>query len=424
MKKLMFAAAAVAMTAGAFADPLVYDYKASTKQMALKDAKVKIGNIVWDIYVKYQTSASLKGYLIVDADGATSTAIQTLAGSGNSVPATCPWDYGRNRAFLVVQNSKAEKDVRFPKIIPAVLDAKWIQSKAGATTGIAEGYLYAGGELKAGQVREALDIYANAMQAPTRTANAAEAFIQDYCWTSVYLFGQYNGPLFFDSLWDNAEAAIDGAMDTELQQPFNAGTSYFYHDSWLNGAGFGKWSTGKNKKACCGATAAGGKILDSLSGNLKGGLFLCTEPCTNFDGGYTLLAIWEDQFFCRRDTAGIATWSAAGDYDQVDLWQDGGLELNTRDCISGTWSIKFTTKLAPVVVTAEELTALTAVGTVEDATGLRVLMNTIKGAAVKLNKNVKFASGNEIWAEVTAYHDQVTFITPQFCKYYGLLNYK
>ena len=57
-----------------------------------------------------------------------------------------------------------------------------------------------------------------------------------------------------------------------------------------------------------------------------------------------------------------------------------------------------------------------------------MLMNTIKGAAVKLSKEAKktliFASGNEIWNEANAYHDPVTFITPQFCKYYGLLNYK
>ena len=100
------------------------------------------------------------------------------------------------------------------------------------------------------------------------------------------------------------------------------------------------------------------------------------------------------------------------------------ISSSTLDVVAGTWSIKFTTKLAPVAVTATELTALTAAGTTEDAKGLAVLMNTIKGAAMKLNAKTIFASGNEIWNEVTAYHDQVTFITPQFCKYYGLLNYK
>jgi len=425
MKKLMFAAMAVAAAGVASADPLVYDYKASTKQMNLKTKQMTVAGVKLDIYVKYQASASLKGYLIVDTDGATSSAIQTRAGSGSSVPATCPFDYGRNRAFLVVQNSKAEKEVRFPKIIPAVIDAKWSQDKANATSGIAEGYLYAGGELKAGQVRPAIDIYNNALS-ETRTANAAAGFIQDYCWTSVYLFGNYNGPLFFINSWDAAETAIEAAMDADLVRPFAAG-DYFFHDSWLNGAGFGKWSTGKNKKPCCGQTIVAGKTLDSLSGNLKGGLFLCTEPGTNLEGAYVRIYNWEEQFLTDRwDLGEAGVWTTAGDYDQTDLWQDGGLELNTRDCISGTWSIKFTQKLSPVTITNDEIDDLNGGAGLytEDAKGLKVLMNTIKGAALALNKNVKFATGNEIWDEVTAFHDQVTFLTPKFCKYYGLLNWK
>lgn len=425
MKKLMIAAIAAAAAGGAFADPLVYDYKASIKQVNLKEKTVKIANITWSAYIKYQSTAALKGYLICDTDGATSPVIQGLAGTGNSVPATRPQDYGRNTAFLVVQNSKAPAAVRFPKILPAVLDAKWVDTSLGGKTGIAEGYLYVGGDVIAGQVRESLDLYNGVLSAGARTP--AKGFIGDYCWTSVYLFGEYNGPLFFTGIWDNAEAAIDTAMATvELQQPFAAGASYFYHDTWMNGSGIGKYATGKATKPCCGMPSAVGKTLDTLSGNLKGGIFLCTENGTDLSAGYALIGglVWEDQFFTKRDDAGVATWTTAGDWDQTDLWQDGDLELNTRDVITGTWSLKFTTKLAPVAVTATELTALTAAGTTEDAKGLAVLMNTIKGAAVKLNSKVIFASGNEIWNEVTAYHDQVTFITPQFCKYYGLLNYK
>ena len=425
MKKLMIAALATAAVGGAFADPLVYDYKASIKQVNLKEKKVKFANVSWSAYVKYQSSAALKGYLILDADGATSPVIQGLVGSGNSVPATRPADYGRNTAFLVVQNSKAPAAVRFPKILPAVLDAKWVDGTLGGKTGLAEGYLYVGGDVIAGQVRPSIDILNGVKSENGRTP--AKGFIGDYCWTSVYLFGEYNGPLFFTGLWDNAEAAIDTAMaTTELQQPFTAGTSYFYHDTWMNGSGIGKYATGKATKPCCGMPSTVGKALDTLSGNLKGGIFLCTENGTDLSAGYALIGglVWEDQYFTARINDGTGTYDGAGDYDQTDLWQDGDLELNTRDIVTGTWSLKFTTKLAPVAVTATELTALTAAGTTEDAKGLAVLMNTIKGAAVKLNKNVIFASGNEIWNEVTAYHDQVTFITPQFCKYYGLLNYK
>ena len=425
MKKLMFAAVTAAVAGGAFADPLVYDYKASIKQVNLKEKTVKIANVTWSAYIKYQSTAALKGYLIQDTDGATSPVIQGLVGSGNSVPATRPQDYGRNTAFLVVQNSKAPAAVRFPKILPAVVDAKWLDGSLGGKSGIAEGYLYVGGDVIAGQVRPSIDIFNGVKAENGRTP--AKGFIGDYCWTSVYLFGEYNGPLFFTGLWDNAEAAIDTAMATaELQQPFTAGTSYFYHDTWMNGSGIGKYATGKATKPCCGMPSTVGKTLDTLAGNLKGGIFLCTENGTDLSAGYALIGglAWEDQFFTARIDDGTGTYDGAGDYDQTDLWQDGDLELNTRDVITGTWSIKFTTKLAPVAVTATELTALTAAGTTEDAKGLAVLMNTIKGAAMKLNAKTIFASGNEIWNEVTAYHDQVTFITPQFCKYYGLLNYK
>jgi hypothetical protein len=435
MKKLMFAAATVAVAGGAFANPLVYDYKASVKQINLKEKKVKYNGIEYNAYIKYQSTASLKGYLIQDADGATSPSIQALVGSGNSVPATRPSDWGYNTAFLVVQNSKADKKVRFPKIIPSLLDAKWIDAAIEGKTGIAEGYLYSGGDIVAGGQREALDLYKDVLTVRSTTAQPQKGFIGDYAWTSVYLFGKYNGPMFFTGLWDNAEGAIDAVEP--IPQGFTAGTSYFYHDTWMNGAGIGKWSADK-ENVCCGGGGAlgpmytkkiGVRVLDSLAGNLKGGIFLCTENGTELDGAYVLIGnyVWEDQFLVRRwDKTGAnpGTWVGAGDFDQTDLWHDGELELNTRDVVSGTWSIKRTSKLVAVSVTNAELDDLTAAGHSEDAKGLKKLLDTIKGAAVKLNSDVKFVSGDEIWNEVTPYHDQVTFLTPAFCAYYGLLNFK
>ena len=430
MKKLMIAAIAAAAAGGAFADPLVYDYKASIKQVNLKEKTIKFANTTWSAYIKYQSTAALKGYLICDTDGATSSQIQTLAGTGNSVPATRPQDYGRNTAFLVVQNSKASAAVRFPKILPAVLDAKWVDGTLGGKTGIAEGYLYVGGDVVAGQVRPSLDIYNGVVAESGRTP--AKGFIGDYCWTSVYLFGEYNGPLFFDGLWDNAQVAIDGALATAELQYWTDQTAkgknpmLFFHDTWMNGSGLGKYATGKATKPCCGMPTVVGKTLDTLSGNLKGGIFLCTENGTDLSLGYGLIGglYWEDQFFTKRLVPG----NTFADVDQTDLWQDGDLELNTGDVVTGTWSIKYTGKLKPVAVTAEELTALggTIAGAtpIEDAKGLKALMDTIKGAAFALNKKTIFASGSEIWDEVTAYHDQVTFLTPFFVKYYGLRNFK
>ena len=458
MKKLMFAAAAVAVVGGAYADPLVYQYKASIKQMNLKSKYFTYDKVKYPLYVKYQSTASLKGYLIQDADGATSKAIQALRpaaeGYAATQEATRPQDYGRNTAFLVVQNSKAESFIRFPKILPAVLDAKWIDDKfETAKKGLAEGYLYVGGDVVAGQIRPSLDIYDGILTGGTRTP--AKGFISDYDWTSIWLFGKYNGPFFFNSgssTLENAQAAIDGAQPADLVQPFTVGADqWFFHDTWMNGSGLGYWAAGKLNKPCCGMSGGQmgpmygkkitAKVLDNLSGNLKGGIFLCTENGTYSDElensyGYGTLAglVWEDQFFTQRwdknganpDSAG---WIAGGDTDTIDLWQDGDLELNTGDVITGTWSIKLTTALKTVAVSATELTDLGAASATEDAKGLRTLLATIKGAASDLSKGkFVFTDGAEIWAHTTELPnhegDKIPLLTPQFAKYYGLVNFK
>lgn len=64
MKKLMIASLAACAVSGAFAAPLVYDYKASVKHMYEKIQKV--GN--FNYYVKYVKSSKLQGYFIQDKD--------------------------------------------------------------------------------------------------------------------------------------------------------------------------------------------------------------------------------------------------------------------------------------------------------------------------------------------------------------------
>ena len=159
MKKLMIAAAAATIAGGAFAAPLVYEYKAALKNMNLKEVNVTIDKAKYVVYMKYSTSTSLKGWLIMDQDGVTSPTIMTdrlsLEPNTNADgwaygSASTGFDYGRNRGFLVVINPKAYKGVRRPKILPAILDAKWIDTafkkNHTATSGLAEGYLYVGGD--------------------------------------------------------------------------------------------------------------------------------------------------------------------------------------------------------------------------------------------------------------------------------------
>lgn len=467
MKKLMFAAATVAVAGGAFSAPLVYDYKASAKHMYAKEVRVQFGGARIAVYQKYQKAAALKGYLIVDADGATS---QTIVNDQitnnpefndgvtwlNGNPATTASDFGRNRAFLVVQNSKAERDVRFPKLIPAVLDAKWIDTRfrvsaAGrrqaAASGLAEGYLYAGGDFGVA-TRPQLDMLIDLTSVPDtapaeRGALLPQArMIGDYAWQSLWLFGQYNMPLISTGAannWSAIQAAIDtgaNGANLPLTNLYAAGRPFF-HDAWMNGAGFGKYIQDAAVSSCCGysggATAA---VLQTLSGNLKGGLFLCTENGDVLENNlyYKFAAgavadCWEDQFFCARDINHVGTYAA--DYDQTDLWQDGELELNTTDCISGTWTIKLRTRNIPrTAITREDLTNLglaVAANWSEDAPNLTLLMETIKGAALNLNSQAIFSNGREIYNSTRAQlgaHTRMPLMTPSFAGYYGLANFK
>ena len=458
MNKLMFSALAVTVAGGAFAAPLVYDYKASAKHMYAKEVSVRDNNrgVTEKVYQKYVKAATLKGYLIVDSDGATSQTIiapQVNARWLNGTPATSANDFGRNRAFLVVQNSKAEKSVRFPKLLPAVLDAKWLEGKMSSkhtvrelsSSLLAEGYLYVGGDFSgnAGNLRPQLDLLAAGVAERTAPTLNQARMIGDYAWQSMWLFGMYNMPLiasdgaggFASDAWVAAQTDIDRVEPIPtayaLRRPF-------FHDTWMNGSGFGKATT-SSREYCCGFREAPGPVLQSLSGNLKGGLFLCTENGTRLVPHYFwwLQGVpeywWEDQFFCARLNDNTGTWDAI-DIDQTDLWQDGELELNTTDCISGTWSIKRCNKNIAMDVTAAELNRLglaLVAGWTEDAPGLFDLVSTIKGAALTLNKNATFTGASNIFdytqaelarAELDA--STVPVLTPAFAAYYGFLNFK
>lgn len=506
MNKLMFAAGAAAMATTSFGYwtndslPAVYDYKASMKHIYLKE--VSVAEKYWSsvvkanvqaqggelkVYQKFQKSASLKGYLIMDNMGATSQTIIADNGDGNSNPGTT-FDYGRNRGFLVVQNSNVENGVKFPKILPAVLDAKWFDTaftKAHAQkSGIAEGTLFVGGDsvpvvrpqfderlntLNAGSNYTIVDRYSvagtkdgylplvpSANTSPMDPQNGMTAYA-DYQWTSVYLFGKYSGPNMFNPVSGVAGPfdEFETAWDTNLPADLQIGFTYwqpFYHDAWFNGAGIGKWqkdSTTSNKKLCCGLmnakrTTWNAPELVSLSGNVKGGLFLCTDngiACWDTEYAFFDLwqgnrAAWEDQFVTGRLVGAYTDlYTFAGDKWQWDLWQDGAVEQETTDVLYGTWSIKLNEKFFNTnsvydknALTLLEITAIApGKSLVEDATGLYTLVRTIKAAALSINKNAWVFGDTDIPAMFKADPESekaVPMVTPSFAKYYGLANFK
>ena len=422
MKKLMIATLGLVVAGSVFADPQVFDYKASVKHMYLKEVNIRTQAFNGRVYQKFAKSASLKGFLIMDADGVTSPVVS--AGEGMTASTATAADYGRNRGFLVVQNSKAEAQVRAPKILPAVLDAKWIDTQFRrnheATSGLAEGTLFVGGDFVA-PVRPQIDMLAGVET--DRGVTAAGAAIADYVWTSIYLFGNYNGPYWFSrgvKPFDTFEQAWDANLPAGVQigAPGRALANRF-HDTWMNGAGIGKWRMPRAGEVCCGAEDVTSRMLESLTGNLKGGLFLCTENGTAvlaggnnnyswFDG-----TEWEDQFNCSRLTP-------AGSYNpdiwQDDLWQDGPMEQATSDVLFGSWSIRWNTRNITVPLTAVEQAAL-----VRPDTELVGLWTTIKGAARMLNRNAILFNGTEIHTRTrNGDYNTIPMVTPQFVAHYGL----
>ena len=491
MKKLMIASVATAVAGGAFGatvsmDPLVYSYTANVTHMYDKLVVVKdvANDVNVNVYQKFSKSSTIKGYLIQDQWGATS---QKLGNTSAKV-----YDQGRNRAFLVVYNSGAEADVRAPKIIPAVLEAKRLDTKfkndkTGGLLqeGIAEGMLFAGGDLMAGEnfysgvstngmdfltqtypddiqggVRQKLDNGNNFLNSTNSTPTLLQpAFYADYAWTSCYLFGEYNGPQFA-GFWSNAQLSIDQKQRIITGNSFlgtGAPGDAFYHDTWLNHAGIGTYKQTKGSAAsvCCGLTGgaqAGKFVLNDLAGNFKGGIFLCSENGFQQDDGiYNWFkgVWWEDQFFSAgagKDAswAGRGTnaiWYVAGDLSQDDVWTDGDIEVNTTDVAFGSWSITLTT-LTGVAWTDAEIAALTLVpntnskGYVAKAARDK-LAAAIKAAADKLaGGHDKYyfyldADGDGVGDEIhnvnvaNDYADRfvVPFLTPKFVYAYGLADY-
>lgn len=257
MKKLMMFAAAVTIVGSAFAVD-VLDYKATVNNAYIKSLKVKIESQTTSVVVKYKATTSLFGYLITEC-------------------ANCA--EGDGAGYLVVAN----KSTKVIGILPTDLLVKIWSSKGlqTATTGwLAEGYLFAG--------------------AGKRTYAGVNA---DY--TSIVVTGETGT--------DGGFSGLDyGASTDKLFGAYNRADGEAFADAWLDAAGFGKavYVAGVAGDLC---SEAGDPcmLLDSLSGSVIGGLFLCAP--SNYEA-----------FMCKP-------WAL------------------TTDVVSGTWSIKRNAKLQPLV---------------------------------------------------------------------------
>jgi hypothetical protein len=145
----------------------------------------------------------------------------------------------------------------------------------------------------------------------------------------------------------------------------------------------------------------GSSNFGAISGNLKGGLFLCSIPNRPIYepalGGYFTLGL--ENVYQDDRTAVLARVKqgddplVAEDADKKS-WADGELALATTDVVSGSWTLKPAgDKFKPATLEADENAWLTA-----NAPGFAAetaLLRNIKAAMQKLDKNYSLYTDTE-----------------------------
>ena len=271
MKKLMIAAAAVALTGGVFAAD-VYDYKASVKYVDFK--KVKINKATYN--VKTVKSTTLTGYLVTPIQCPCNPAVKVT---------------GIDPSFLIVQNKKssgAQKytGVKNPKVLPANLLVKVWAANASKTIE-AQGYLFAGVMGQEGGATTPTSVQTGGSAA----YDFGDLDAADPTFESQYLY----------SIWNDMDPGSDLFIET-----------------WLTHAGFGKGTTDVTKDAGC-RKGSSHECLVSLAGSVVGGAFSC-EP-NEYEGVGNPLQ--KELFLCQgwNETLGTTdylmdvvsgTWSIKG----------------------------------------------------------------------------------------------------------------
>jgi len=402
MKKLMIATLAAAAVGGAFAAPLVYDYKASVKHMYEKEQKV---GTTWKFYVKYVKSSKLQGYFVQDKD---STSLLSQKDAGGTVALS------EKKGFLVLINKSAEKNYRAPKIMPAQLDVKAVVTKVDknglAASSIAEGYFYAGPFIAFPDANNAWDDSQDDKTDWMVNNGVSNSAIDKRAYGTVgstlYLFGQHN---------------TYNKFDNTLHQP---ATICAFGDAWLNGAGFGTIGTATAGLCCGWETTAGGSNLKSISGNLKGGLFLCSAggvPANN-ENWFFALGL-EDLYKSDSDGTGyghtIYGWEPAVAEPLEDrvTWADGDIALSTTDVVSGSWTLKpASASFKAVALTPDEITWVNANSAILGTTKGVTLMQNIKAASQLLDKTYSLTTDVEPSA-VMGYPTE-GLISPNFAALY------
>lgn len=314
MKKLLFAAAAVA-TIGAAEAANVADYKATVKCVYMKQVKdIKVdGRVIAPVLLKYVGVTSLNGY-VVYGDCACSV-LPGMENLGIYNPA-----YLVVRSFAQDQADVKDKAKDEPRIFPADLLIKIIDTRLGfAGTGEqigAEGYLFAGAGKGSTFFNWDNFLWKHSSVAVREGDNkfAWAGLGADYL-DQDYAFDHDGNPTFRGvAPWMNNGSYSFGIATYATRFLFgkynDAEPNGYFVDSWLDHAGFGTAVFTAGAEAGCALPEEPATCLEKLSGHLIGGLFNCYANGFGFagDGPY-------EWFRC-------SAW------------------LGTTDPVSGYWTMK------------------------------------------------------------------------------------
>lgn len=300
MKKLLFAAAAVA-TIGAAEAANVADYKATVKCVYMKQLKgIKINGQSVSPYLKYVGVTSMNGY-VVYGDCACNDLNDLV-------------DIKYSPAYLIVR-SFAQTDNQ-PKIFPADLLIKMIDTRlgtAGDTDMIgAEGYLFAGAGK--GSTFNNWDAFLwSHFDNGTLGYNDPHTMSDLFTADGQHNINHFGRPSFKGvAPWmSNYSYSFGfGSYATRLLfgQYNDADTTGYFLDSWLDHAGFGTAQWDFEPGGC--ELDQFGTCLEKLAGYLIGGEFICHPNGYGYEPGKD----WE-WFRCN-------TW------------------VGTTDVVAGYWSMK------------------------------------------------------------------------------------
>ena len=336
MKKLMFIAAAAAMTSAFGAQ--VADYRAQVAYVDMVKVSGTYEGAKISVAFKYVKNATIAGYVVYS----------DCACNDNA-------DARTNPAYVVVKCS-AQK-IATPRIFPAELLVRmWDRSLGGSGVVESEGYLFAG----LGKGAWTFDQDAGTKRLDPIDGNFRGYGVRPWANYDAYIHENETG------YWDKRDLYKFGSDKTlatlKMFGTYNdkepTALGFKFYDAWMDHAGFGKASYYFTDGGC--GEGDKGYCLQTLQGYLIGGLFICHPNAYSVEGEW-------DWFPCHE-------WAG------------------TTDVVTGFWGMRKFTNECPAtgLAATEDGTFFTGLHAVWDSEAKVITGYRVNGVAAGESEGGKY----------------------------------